>query len=107
MAGISSSAMVSGGSPSASRRPRRGGPAAKPWDGVLVASFDIQVFGESKMAKANVRRGVGPRRPPVGDVVAVQEVRAKSDSIVRVRPGRSMRMAVAITTSSAPGRAAR
>ena len=26
------------------------GPQPKPWDAILVASFNIQVFGESKMA---------------------------------------------------------
>lgn len=56
-------------------------PVVKPWDGVLIASFNIQVFGESKMAKANVVE-VLARVVRTFDIVAVQEVRAKSDSIV-------------------------
>jgi deoxyribonuclease-1-like protein len=56
-------------------------PAAKPWDGVLVASFNIQVFGESKMAKRNVVE-VLARVVRTFDIVAIQEVRAKSDAIV-------------------------
>lgn len=56
-------------------------PAVKPWDGVLVASFNIQVFGESKMAKKNVVE-VLARVVRNFDIVAIQEVRAKSDSIV-------------------------
>ena len=31
-----------------------GAPPAKPWDAVLIASFNIQVFGESKIAKPQV-----------------------------------------------------
>jgi deoxyribonuclease-1-like protein len=56
-------------------------PVAKPWDGVLVASFNIQVFGESKMAKRSVVE-VLARVVRNFDIVAIQEVRAKSDSIV-------------------------
>jgi endonuclease/exonuclease/phosphatase family metal-dependent hydrolase len=56
-------------------------PPAKPWDGLLIASFNIQVFGESKMAKTNVVE-VLARVVRAFDIVAVQEVRAKSDSIV-------------------------
>ena len=54
---------------------------AKPWDAVLVASFNIQVFGESKMAKPHVVE-VLARVARNFDVVAIQEVRAKSDAIV-------------------------
>jgi endonuclease/exonuclease/phosphatase family metal-dependent hydrolase len=56
-------------------------PGGKPADAVLVGSFNIQVFGESKVAKsqvvdvlARVVRGL--------DVVAIQEVRAKSDDVI-------------------------
>ncbi|MFO0424549.1 MAG: hypothetical protein ACK52C_12940, partial [Planctomycetia bacterium] len=60
---------------------RAAGPTVKPWDGVLIASFNIQVFGESKMAKAHVVE-VLARVVRNFDIVAIQEVRAKSDSII-------------------------
>ncbi len=60
---------------------RAAGPIVKPWDGVLIASFNIQVFGESKMAKAHVVE-VLARVVRNFDIVAIQEVRAKSDSII-------------------------
>ena len=53
----------------------------KPWDAVLIASFNIQVFGESKMSKPQVVE-VLSRVVRNFDIVAIQEVRAKSDSIV-------------------------
>ena len=56
-------------------------PAPKPWDALLIASFNIQVFGESKLAKANVVE-VLARVVRKFDIVAVQEVRAKSDDII-------------------------
>jgi deoxyribonuclease-1-like protein len=56
-------------------------PQAKPWDAILVASFNIQVFGESKMAKPHVVE-ILARVVRNFDIVAIQEVRAKSDSIV-------------------------
>jgi deoxyribonuclease-1-like protein len=56
-------------------------PAAKPWDAVLVCSFNIQVFGESKMAKREVVE-VLARVARKFDIVAIQEVRAKSDEII-------------------------
>lgn len=56
-------------------------PQAKPWDAILIASFNIQVFGESKMAKTHVV-DILTRVVRNFDVVAIQEVRAKSDSIV-------------------------
>lgn len=58
-----------------------GMPAPKPLDAVLVASFNIQVFGESKMAKRQVVE-VLARVVRNFDIVAIQEVRAKSDEIV-------------------------
>jgi deoxyribonuclease-1-like protein len=61
-------------------RPLQAGPV-KPWDAVLVASFNIQVFGESKLAKPHVVE-VLARVARNFDVVAIQEVRAKSDKIV-------------------------
>jgi endonuclease/exonuclease/phosphatase family metal-dependent hydrolase len=54
---------------------------AKPWDAVLIASFNIQVFGESKMAKPQVVDAL-VRVVRNFDIVAIQEVRAKSDSII-------------------------
>ncbi len=56
-------------------------PSGKPTDSILVASFNIQVFGESKLAKPQVV-DVLTRVVRRFDVVAVQEVRAKSDSVV-------------------------
>jgi endonuclease/exonuclease/phosphatase family metal-dependent hydrolase len=55
--------------------------SGKPADAVLIASFNIQVFGESKLAKPQVV-DVLTHVVRRFDVVAVQEVRAKSDSIV-------------------------
>ena len=57
------------------------GPAPKPAGAILVASFNIQVFGESKMAKQHVVE-VLARVVRQFDIVAIQEVRAKSDEIV-------------------------
>jgi endonuclease/exonuclease/phosphatase family metal-dependent hydrolase len=48
---------------------------------VLIASFNIQVFGESKMAKQHVVE-VLARVVRKFDIVAIQEVRAKSDEII-------------------------
>jgi endonuclease/exonuclease/phosphatase family metal-dependent hydrolase len=56
-------------------------PSDKPNDAVLIASFNIQVFGEAKLAKPQVV-DVLTRVVRHFDVVAVQEVRAKSDSVV-------------------------
>ena len=56
-------------------------PVAKPWDAVLICSFNIQVFGESKMAKREVVE-VLARVARKFDIVAIQEVRAKSDEVV-------------------------
>lgn len=56
-------------------------PSGKPTDSILVASFNIQVFGEAKLAKPQVV-DVLTRVVRRFDVVAVQEVRAKSDSVV-------------------------
>ena len=53
----------------------------KPPDAILVASFNIQVFGESKLAKPAVV-DVLARVVRHFDVVAIQEVRAKSDGIL-------------------------
>ncbi len=67
--------------PGAAQQPVAGVPLAKPPDAVLVASFNIQVFGESKMAKPQVV-DVLARVVRNFDIVAIQEVRAKSDDIV-------------------------
>jgi endonuclease/exonuclease/phosphatase family metal-dependent hydrolase len=56
-------------------------PSGKPTDSILVASFNIQVFGEAKLAKPQVV-DVLTRVVRRFDIVAVQEVRAKSDSVV-------------------------
>ncbi len=57
------------------------GPQPKPWDAILIASFNIQVFGESKMAKPQVVE-ILARVVRRFDIVCIQEVRAKSDEIV-------------------------
>jgi deoxyribonuclease-1-like protein len=61
--------------------PARAQPVVKPWDAVLICSFNIQVFGESKLAKPQVVEQLAQivRR---FDIVAIQEVRAKSDEIL-------------------------
>jgi endonuclease/exonuclease/phosphatase family metal-dependent hydrolase len=56
-------------------------PVVKPWDAVLVCSFNIQVFGESKLAKPQVVE-ILARVTRKFDIVAIQEVRAKSDDII-------------------------
>ncbi len=56
-------------------------PVAKPWDAVLIASFNIQVFGESKMSKPHVVN-VLAQVVRQFDVVAIQELRSKNDQIV-------------------------
>jgi deoxyribonuclease-1-like protein len=53
----------------------------KPPDALLICSFNIQVFGESKLAKPEVVE-VLARVVRMFDIVAIQEVRAKSDSVV-------------------------
>ncbi|MFM9057956.1 MAG: endonuclease/exonuclease/phosphatase family protein [Planctomycetaceae bacterium] len=55
--------------------------SGKPADALLIASFNIQVFGESKLAKPQVV-DVLTKVVRRFDIVAVQEVRAKSDGIV-------------------------
>lgn len=55
--------------------------AGKPPDALLICSFNIQVFGESKLAKPEVVE-VLARVVRMFDIVAIQEVRAKSDSVV-------------------------
>ena len=56
-------------------------PASRPWDAVLIASFNIQVFGESKIAKPHVVE-ILARVVRQFDIVAIQEVRAKSDGVI-------------------------
>lgn len=53
----------------------------KPTDAITIASFNIQVFGESKIAKPQVV-DVLVRVVRSFDIVAIQEVRAKSDSVI-------------------------
>ena len=50
-------------------------------DQVRIASFNIQVFGTSKMAKAHVVETLSKVIRNF-DVVAIQEVRAKSNDII-------------------------
>jgi deoxyribonuclease-1-like protein len=64
--------------PSPPAPPASGG---KPPDALLICSFNIQVFGESKLAKPEVVE-VLARVARMFDIVAIQEVRAKSDSII-------------------------
>ena len=71
--------LVFGAAPARGQQPAM--PATKPWDAVLVCSFNIQVFGESKMAKREVVE-VLARVARKFDIVAIQEVRAKSDEII-------------------------
>ena len=56
-------------------------PPARPWDAVLVASFNIQVFGETKVAKPEVVQ-ILARIVRNFDIVAIQEVRSKSDDVI-------------------------
>jgi len=56
-------------------------PVAKPWDALLISSFNIQVFGESKLSKPQVVE-ILARVVRKFDIVAIQEVRAKSDDII-------------------------
>jgi len=53
----------------------------KPTDAITICSFNIQVFGEAKIAKPQVVDVLAKvvRR---FDIVAIQEVRAKSDSVI-------------------------
>lgn|GEM_PF-657953 len=53
----------------------------RPPDKLLIASFNIQVFGESKMAKPEVVTLLADVVRQF-DVVAIQEVRAKDDNIL-------------------------
>ncbi len=62
-------------------RAARAQPAPKPWDAILICSFNIQVFGESKLAKPQVVE-ILARTTRKFDIVAIQEVRAKSDDII-------------------------
>jgi deoxyribonuclease-1-like protein len=56
-------------------------PPTKPWDAVLIASFNIQVFGDSKMSKPHVVDMLA-RVVRQFDVVAIQEVRSKNEQLV-------------------------
>lgn len=55
--------------------------ASRPPDAVLLASFNIQVFGTSKLAKQHVV-DVLAQVVRNFDVVAIQEVRAKSNDVI-------------------------
>jgi len=68
------------GTAAARAQPPAGG-VPKPANAILVASFNIQVFGESKLSKPQVVE-VLARVVRNFDVVAIQEVRAKSDEIL-------------------------
>ena len=58
-----------------------GPPAAPPGETIRVASFNIQVFGESKLAKPDVMRVLAEIVRKF-DVVAVQEIRAINQSVL-------------------------
>lgn len=66
---------------SPSAPPASAAAGGKPTDAITIASFNIQVFGESKIAKHDVV-DVLTRVVRNFDIVAVQEVRAKSDSVI-------------------------
>jgi deoxyribonuclease-1-like protein len=83
---IPSQAMLPPPLPPASATAPSTAPAAaaaggKPTDAITICSFNIQVFGESKIAKPQVV-DVLARVVRKFDIVAVQEVRAKSDSVI-------------------------
>jgi len=68
--------------PSPPASPPQSAPAGgKSTDAIKIATFNIQVFGESKIAKPHVV-DVLARVVRNFDIVAVQEVRAKSDSVI-------------------------
>ncbi|NQW46975.1 MAG: endonuclease/exonuclease/phosphatase family protein [Planctomycetes bacterium] len=77
---------LSSPAPPASAPPAPAPPSAAPiqgksLDAITIASFNIQVFGESKMAKPQVV-DVLARVVRTFDIVAIQEIRAKSDQII-------------------------
>jgi endonuclease/exonuclease/phosphatase family metal-dependent hydrolase len=74
-------ALLCGSAPAAHGQQPPGGAVPKPWNAILVASFNIQVFGESKLSKPAVVE-VLARVVRNFDIVAIQEVRAKSDEIL-------------------------
>ena len=55
--------------------------AQRPADKILIATFNIQVFGKSKMAKPDVM-SVIVQVIRQFDIVAIQEIRAKEDDIL-------------------------
>lgn len=61
--------------------PSRLASTQRPTDKILIASFNIQVFGESKLAKPEVVE-VLVQVIRQFDIVAIQEVRAQSDDIL-------------------------
>ena len=61
--------------------PASGPAGAKPTDAITICSFNIQVFGESKISKPQVV-DVLTKVVRKFDIVAIQEVRAKSDSVI-------------------------
>jgi deoxyribonuclease-1-like protein len=61
--------------------PASGPTGGKPTDAITICSFNIQVFGESKIAKPQVV-DVLAKVVRKFDIVAIQEVRAKSDSVI-------------------------
>ena len=61
--------------------PASGPTGGKPTDAITICSFNIQVFGESKISKPQVV-DVLTKVVRKFDIVAIQEVRAKSDSVI-------------------------
>jgi endonuclease/exonuclease/phosphatase family metal-dependent hydrolase len=58
------------------------GEAGQPADSITVASFNLQIFGETKAAKPEVMRTLA-RIISRYDIVAVQEIRDKSDAALQ------------------------
>ena len=79
--GLVAVCLVAVAGPAPAQPPAVAGPVPKPGGAILVASFNIQVFGESKLSKPQVVQ-VLARVVRNFDIVAIQEVRAKSDDIL-------------------------
>ncbi|MGB7323447.1 MAG: endonuclease/exonuclease/phosphatase family protein [Rubripirellula sp.] len=67
--------------PTSTRSTANQSATGRPSDRILIATFNIQVFGESKLAKPEVVNVLAEAVRQF-DVVAIQEVRAQSDEIL-------------------------
>jgi deoxyribonuclease-1-like protein len=72
---------VQASAPAPAAAPALGPAGGKPTDAITICSFNIQVFGESKISKPQVV-DVLAKVVRKFDIVAIQEVRAKSDSVI-------------------------